>query len=99
MDTPPQVTPPLRVNAPEATLEAAPAPHLRVYPQGDIEFQPVHAPILSPQRAPRIIPDDTEPIPPVAHQKATETPKVPQVHSYNTQSCSIQGQDLMANHV
>ena len=36
---------------------------------------------------------------PVAHQKATEPPKVPQVHIYNTRVRHIQGQDLTENHV
>ena len=38
-------------------------------------------------------------MPPVAHQKAAEIPKVTQENRYNTRARNIQGQDLMANHV
>ena len=55
----PQVTPPPRVDTPEVTPYAATAPPPMVDPQGDISFQPGHATIQSPQRAPQIIPDDT----------------------------------------
>ena len=46
-----------------------------------------------------IIPDDTETMPTAEHQIASETPKVTQEHSYNTQARRIQEQELMANYV
>ena len=95
----PQVTPPLRVNTPRKTPGASPAPPPRVDPQGDILFQPGRAPRRSTKCAPHIFHHDTESIPPKAQQKATETPKVPQVHKYITRSRHLKVQDLMTNHV
>ena len=40
----PKGMPPPRVNYPKSTPEAAPAPPPRVYPQGDISFQPGRSP-------------------------------------------------------
>ena len=37
--------------------------------------------------------------PPIAHQKAAETHKIPTQLRYNTREKNIQGQDLIANHV
>ena len=96
---PPQVTPPLRVHTPETTADAAPETPLRVDPHGDIAFQPGHTPRRPPQRVPHLIPDETGPMAPTAHQKSAETPKVTKQHRYNTRAMRLQGQDLMANHV
>ena len=96
---PPQVTPPPRVHTPEKTPDADPVPPPRVDPHGDITSHPVYAPRQPPQRLPHVIPYDTKPLPPVAHQKAAETYKIPTQHRYNTREKHLQGQDLIANHV
>ena len=38
-------------------------------------------------------------MPPIAHQKAAETHKIPAQHRYNTRGRCLQGQELMSNHV
>ena len=93
------MTPPPRVNTQETTSDVSPVPPLRVDPHGDIALQPGHAPIQPPQRIPHIIPYDTKPMPPAAHQNTEETHKIPTQHRYNTRARIIQGQDLMENHV
>ena len=69
MAAPTQVTPPPRVNTLEATPEAAYEAPPRVYQKWNISFQPERALRQSPQCAIHIIPCDTEPMPPTAHQK------------------------------
>ena len=77
-----------RVNYPKATPEAAPAPTHWVDPQGDISFRPGRSLRWSHQHSPHIIPYYIESMPLAAHQKETDTPKVPQEHKYNTRACT-----------
>ena len=95
----PQETPFPRVHTQKKTLDVAPAPPPRVEPKGDISFRTGRVPRRPTQCVPHIIPDDTKPLPPAAHKKASETPRVPQEHRYNTRARRIQGQYLMENHV
>ena len=88
-------TPPIMVDTPEATQEAAPASPLRVDPQGDISLQPGRAPRLTPRFTPHIILEAMEPIPPASHQSANYNPTVTKVHRYNTHTRWLQ--DLMEN--
>ena len=52
-----------------------------------------------PQKEPRIILDEMDPMPPSAYQITRGNPTVPQTHRYNTRSRQLQGRDLMENHM
>ena len=69
--------PPPRVDTPESTSEAAPAPLPRVDSEGGMSFQTGRAPRQPSQCAPHIIPDDTDPMSPIAHQNTKGNPMVP----------------------